>query len=96
MGHSFADMDAVGAEAGLYCIARKHGKRAQMVIDLSTTPPERFWPSPGVAGVCGGVHLRGGGIFENEAGRSGHCGGHQPPRHGGEPPSCWSPATGWR
>ena len=34
MGHSFADMDAVGAEAGLYCIARKHGKRAQMVIDL--------------------------------------------------------------
>ncbi len=34
MGHSFADMDAVGAEAGLYCTARKQGKRAQMVIDL--------------------------------------------------------------
>ena len=34
MGHSFADMDAVGAEAGLYCIARKHGKHAQIVIDL--------------------------------------------------------------
>ena len=34
MGHSCAEMDAVGAEAGLYCIARKHGKRAQMVIDL--------------------------------------------------------------
>ena len=34
MGHSFADMDAVGAEAGLCCIARKLGKRAQVVIDL--------------------------------------------------------------
>ncbi len=34
MGHCFADMDAVGAEAGLYCIARKHGKHAQIVIDL--------------------------------------------------------------
>jgi len=34
MGHSFADMDAVGAEAGLYCIARRHGKHAQIVIDL--------------------------------------------------------------
>lgn len=33
MGHSFADMDAVGAAAGLVCIARKRGKRAQIVID---------------------------------------------------------------
>ncbi len=34
MGHSFADMDAVGAAAGLCCIARKRGKRAQIVMDL--------------------------------------------------------------
>ena len=34
MGHSFADMDAVGAAAGLCCIARKRGKKAQIVIDL--------------------------------------------------------------
>ena len=34
MGHSFADMDAVGAAAGLCCVARKRGKRAQIVIDL--------------------------------------------------------------
>ena len=34
MGHSFADMDAVGAAAGLCCIARHRGKRAQVVIDL--------------------------------------------------------------
>ena len=33
MGHSFADMDAVGASTGLCCIARKYGKRAQIVID---------------------------------------------------------------
>ena len=33
MGHSYADMDAVGAAAGIYCAARKKGKRAQIVID---------------------------------------------------------------
>ena len=33
MGHSYADMDAVGAAAGLCCIARKRGKRARIVID---------------------------------------------------------------
>ncbi|MDY3984303.1 DHH family phosphoesterase [Dysosmobacter sp.] len=33
MGHSFADMDAVGAAAGLCCVARKRGKKAQIVID---------------------------------------------------------------
>ena len=34
MGHSYADMDAVGAAAGICCAARKRGKRAQIVIDL--------------------------------------------------------------
>ena len=33
MGHSFADMDAVGAAAGVCCAARKRGKKAQIVID---------------------------------------------------------------
>ena len=34
MGHEYADMDAVGASAGICCAARKRGKRAQIVIDL--------------------------------------------------------------
>ena len=34
MGHTFADMDAVGAAVGLCCIARKRGKKAQIVINL--------------------------------------------------------------
>ena len=34
MGHSYADMDAVGAAAGICCAARKRGKRVQMVVDL--------------------------------------------------------------
>jgi c-di-AMP phosphodiesterase-like protein len=33
MGHSYADMDAVGAAIGICCAARKRGKRAQIVID---------------------------------------------------------------
>ena len=34
MGHKHADMDAVGAAAGICCIARKRGKKAQIVIDM--------------------------------------------------------------
>ena len=33
MGHTYADMDAVGAAAGVCCIARKRGKKAKIVID---------------------------------------------------------------
>ena len=34
MGHRYADMDAVGAAAGIYCIARQSRKHVQIVIDL--------------------------------------------------------------
>ena len=34
MGHAHADMDVVGAAAGICCIARKRGKKAQIVIDM--------------------------------------------------------------
>ena len=34
MGHKYADMDSLGAAAGICCIARKRGKKAQIVIDL--------------------------------------------------------------
>ncbi len=33
MGHSYADMDALGAAAGLMCIARKRRRKAQIIID---------------------------------------------------------------
>ena len=34
MGHTHADMDAVGAACGIACIARKHGKRVRIVLDV--------------------------------------------------------------
>ena len=34
MGHKYADMDSLGAAAGICCIARKHGKKCQIVIDV--------------------------------------------------------------
>lgn len=40
MGHKHADMDAVGAAAGIVCIARKRGKKAQIVIDLNDNSSE--------------------------------------------------------
>lgn len=33
MGHKFADLDAVGACAGIVCLARKFGVKAYMIID---------------------------------------------------------------
>ena len=38
MGHKHADMDSVGAAAGIACIARKRGKEARIVIDLEDNP----------------------------------------------------------
>ena len=40
MGHKHADMDAVGAAAGIMCIARKRGKKAQIVIDMANNASE--------------------------------------------------------
>jgi c-di-AMP phosphodiesterase-like protein len=37
MGHKFADLDSVGAAAGICCIARKIGKTARIVINKDTT-----------------------------------------------------------
>ena len=34
MGHRFADLDAVGAAAGIACIARKYGKSTKIVLDV--------------------------------------------------------------
>ena len=33
MGHKYADMDSLGAAAGICCIARKLGKKCQIIID---------------------------------------------------------------
>ena len=40
MGHKHADMDAVGAAAGVACIARKRGKKAHIVIDMDNNASE--------------------------------------------------------
>jgi len=34
MGHQYADMDCIGAAAGICCMARKHKKSCRIVIDL--------------------------------------------------------------
>ncbi len=40
MGHTYADMDALGAAAGVYCAARKRGKRAWIVMDQEKNAAE--------------------------------------------------------
>ena len=97
MGHSFADMDAVGAEAGLYCIARKHGKHAQIVIDLERNAAGAVLSKlRGLPEYEGAFTTGAEAFFADAARRPGDRGGHQPPRHGGASPAAGVQQTGWR
>ena len=42
MGHKNADMDAVGAAAGICCLCRKKGKPAYIVLDLQNNVSEKL------------------------------------------------------
>ncbi len=42
MGHSNADMDAVGAAMGISCMCRKKGKKAHIVLDLDRNLAEKL------------------------------------------------------
>ena len=42
MGHRNADMDAVGAAAGVACLCRKRGKKAYIVLDMEHNASERL------------------------------------------------------
>lgn len=44
MGHKNADLDAVGAAAGVCCICRKAGKRARIVMDLERNAAKAILP----------------------------------------------------
>lgn len=57
MGHSFADMDAVGAAAGICCAARKRGKQARIVIDREHTAAETLIARLDVLPEYSGVFL---------------------------------------
>ena len=63
MGHSFADMDAVGAAAGICCAARKRGKRAQIVIDLEHNAALPVLKKLGALPEYSGVFLSGNDAF---------------------------------
>ena len=42
MGHKNADLDAVGAAVGIYCMCRKKGKKAYIVIDREKNSAQRL------------------------------------------------------
>ena len=42
MGHKNADMDAVGAALGVYCLCRKQGRKAYIVLDQENNASERL------------------------------------------------------
>ena len=42
MGHKNADMDAVGAAVGVYCLCRKRGRKASIVLDLEANASHKL------------------------------------------------------
>lgn len=63
MGHAYADMDSVGAAAGICCVARKRGKRAQIVIDLENNAADPILPRLRALPEYEGVFISGGEAF---------------------------------
>ena len=42
MGHRNADLDAVGAAVGIYCLCRKKGKKANIVLDMEVNASKKL------------------------------------------------------
>ena len=42
MGHKYSDLDCIGSAVGICCIARRKGRKANIVVDMSTTVAENL------------------------------------------------------
>ena len=84
MGHSYADMDSLGAAAGVCCIARKRGRKCQIVIDTENNAVHPMLRKlAGQPEYHGGLYHRQRGLSEGPARHPAGGGGHQPPRQRG-------------
>ena len=63
MGHAYADMDSLGAAAGICCIARKKGKKCQIVIDLENNAAHPLIRKMAEQPEYAGVMISGGEAF---------------------------------
>ena len=63
MGHSYADMDAVGAAVGVCCAARKKNKKAHIIIDAEHSAAESLLNKVKVLPEYEGVFLDGNDAF---------------------------------
>ena len=97
MGHKHADFDAVGAAAGVCCIARKRGKKAQIVIDMDDNAAGPILKRLAALPEYKDAFISGSDAFiKAQPGALLRGGGHQPPRASWSPSSCSTPATAWR
>ena len=63
MGHKYADMDSVGAAMGVCCIARKRGKKCQIVIDTENNAAHPLIRKMAEQPEYAGVMISGGEAF---------------------------------
>ncbi len=86
MGHSYADMDSVGASVGLMCIARKRGKKAAIVIDLQKNAAGQVLQTLQTLPEYAGAFVTPGeAFFADAARRAADCGGYHPAGYCGIP-----------
>lgn len=84
MGHSYADMDSLGAAAGVCCIARKRGKKCQIVIDTENNAAHPILRKLVEQPEYHGAFLTGSEAFlKVQPGHPAGGGGYQPPRQRG-------------
>lgn len=96
MGHSYADMDALGAAAGVCAIVRKRGKKCRIVIDTENNAAHPMLRRLQALPEYQGAFLSGDDAFLRvqpetllvvvDTNRPGAW----------SPNLCMSPATGWR
>ena len=96
MGHSYADMDSLGAAAGVCCIARKRGRKCQIVIDTENNAAHPILRKLVEQPEYHGAFLTGSEAFLKV--QPGTCWWWWIPTAPAawSPSSCWRPATGWR
>lgn len=63
MGHENADMDALGAAAGICCVARKHGKTYRIVMDTERNSADALLQKLRVLPEYDGVFISGADAF---------------------------------
>ena len=96
MGHKYADMDTLGAAAGICAIARKRGKAARIVLDMENNSVGPMLRKLRALPEYKDVFIGGGDAFYGCSRTHSWWWWTPTARRAWSPSHCWKAATGWR